>query len=78
MRPIDFMRKIAGLDPNSLENLIQRDPKLQNNQMAQNALRMLCKKDTKGFREMGENLCRERNLSEEDAKKMALDLFKNN
>lgn len=52
------------------KKLMQR-PEAKNNPMAQELARLVKARDMAGIEEMGRNLCKTYNTSEEDAKQMA-------
>lgn len=54
-----------------LFNLMMQRPEAKNNPMAQELARLVKAGDTAGIEQMGRNLCKTYNTSEEDAMKMA-------
>lgn len=56
-----------------LFNALMQRPEAKNNPMAQELARLVKAGDAKGIEEMGRNLCKTYNTSEEDAQKMAQD-----
>lgn len=56
-------------------NQMINSPQVKGNPMAQNALKMYQSGDTKGLKEMAENLCKENGTTAEDVKKNIMSQF---
>lgn len=54
-----------------LFNKLMERPEAKNNPMAQELARLVKEKDKAGIEQMGRNLCKTYNTSEDDAKQMA-------
>lgn len=57
--------------PPIVRKLLQNSPQAKNNPMAQQLLQLIDADDMSGIEQMGKNLCKTYNTSEEDAAKMA-------
>lgn len=57
-------------------NQMMNDPRVKNNPMASNAMKMYQNGDTQGLKNMAENLCNERGISLEQATQMVMNVFK--
>lgn len=56
-------------------NQMMKSPQVQNNPMAQNAMKMYQSGDTQGLKAMAENLCKERGITTDQAKQMVMGMF---
>lgn len=56
-------------------NQMMNSPQIKSNPMAQNAMKMYQSGDTKGLREMAENLCRENGTNPEEVKNRIMNQF---
>lgn len=66
--PLTFMEAIKN--PNAFFNNIMNNSNMKNNPIAQNVIKMYQNGDSKGLRDLGLNLCRERGITEEQLKLM--------
>lgn len=56
-------------------NQMVNSPQVQNNPMAKNAMQMYQNGDTNGLKSMAENLCKERGITVDEAKKKVMSMF---
>lgn len=56
-------------------NQMVNSPQVQNNPMAKNAMQMYQNGDTNGLKSMAENLCKERGITVDEAKKNVMNMF---
>lgn len=54
---------------------MMKSPQVQNNPMAQNAMKMYQSGDTQGLKTMAENLCKERGITTDQAKQIVFNMF---
>lgn len=58
-----------------LLNQMMNSPQVQNNPMAKNAMQMYQSGDTGGLKTMAENLCKEREITVDEAKQKVMSMF---
>jgi hypothetical protein len=58
-----------------LLNQMMNSPQVQNNPMAKNAMQMYQSGDTVGLKTMAENLCKEREITVDEAKQKVISMF---
>ena len=78
MNPINIIQMMTSGNPQqAIQNIIESNPNIQNNPLAQNAMKMYKNGDTKGLQNMAENMCKERGITVDQAKQQVMGMFKN-
>ena len=76
MNPINIIKMmISGNPQQAIQNIIESNPNIQNNPLAQNAMKMYQNGDTKGLQNMAENMCKERGITVDQAKQQVIGMF---
>ena len=76
MNPINIIQMmISGNHQQAIQNIIESNPNIQNNPLAQNAMKMYQNGDTKGLQNMAENMCKERGITVDQAKQQVMGMF---
>ena len=79
MNPINIIQMmISGNPQQAIQNIIESNPNIQNNPLAQNAMKMYQNGDTKGLQNMAENMCKERGITVDQAKQQVIGMFNKN
>ena len=79
MNPINIIQMmISGNPQQAIQNIIEINPNIQNNPLAQNAMKMYQNGDTKGLQNMAENMCKERGITVDQAKQQVMVMFNKN
>lgn len=60
---------------NVILNKMLSDPRINSNEVAQNAVNLLRKGDSKGLQQMAENLCQQKGVTAEEVKQKILSSF---
>ena len=64
MNPVELIRLIKSGNPQQvLSQMMNSNPQISNNPMAQNAIKMYQNGDTQGLKMLAENLCREQGIT---------------
>ena len=71
--PLEFMQAINN--PQAFMQKIMDNSQIMNNPMARNAMEMYQKGDTKGLKQMAENLCHEKGIDPNEALKQLKSRF---
>jgi hypothetical protein len=76
MNPINIIQMMTSGNPQqAIQNIIERNPNIQNNPLAQNAIKMYQNGDTRGLQNMAENMCKERGITVDQAKQQVMSMF---
>ena len=76
MNPINIIQMMTSGNPQqAIQNIIERNPSIQNNPLAQNAMKMYQNGDTSGLQNMAENMCKERGITVDQAKQQVMGIF---
>lgn len=76
MNPINIIQIMTSGNPQqAIQNIIERNPNIQNNPLAQNAIKMYQNGDTRGLQNMAENMCKERGITVDQAKQQVMSMF---
>ena len=76
MNPINIIQMMtSGNTQQAIQNIIESNPNIQNNPLAQNAMKMYQNGDTKGLQNMAENMCKERGITVDQAKQQVIGMF---
>ena len=76
MNPINIIQMMTSGNPQqAIQNIIESNPNIQNNPLAQNAMKMYQNGDTKGLQNMAENMCKERGITIDQAKQQVMGMF---
>lgn len=76
MNPINIIQMMTSGNPQqAIQNIIESNPNIQNNPLAQNAMKMYQNGDTKGLQNMAENMCKERGITVDQAKQQVIGMF---
>ena len=76
MNPINIIQMMTSGNPKqAIQNIIESNPNIQNNPLAQNAMKMYQNGDTKGLQNMAENMCKERGITVDQAKQQVIGMF---
>ena len=76
MNPINIIQMMTSGNPQqAIQNIIESNPNVQNNPLAQNAMKMYQNGDTRGLQNMAENMCKERGITVDQAKQQVMGMF---
>ena len=76
MNPINIIQMMtSGNLQQAIQNIIESNPNIQNNPLAQNAMKMYQNGDTRGLQNMAENMCKERGITVDQAKQQVMGIF---
>lgn len=76
MNPINIIQMMTSGNPQqAIQNIIENNPNVQNNPLAQNAMKMYQNGDTSGLQNMAENMCKERGITVDQAKQQVMGMF---
>lgn len=76
MNPINIIQMMTSGNPQqAIQNIIEKNPNIQNNPLAQNAIKMYQNGDTRGLQNMAENMCKERGITVDQAKQQVMSMF---
>ena len=76
MNPINIIQMMTSGNPQqAIQSIIENNPNIQNNPLAQNAMKMYQNGDTKGLQNMAENMCKERGITIDQAKQQVMGMF---
>nr|DAX03472.1 MAG TPA: hypothetical protein [Bacteriophage sp.] len=76
MNPINIIQMMTGGNPQqAIQSIIENNPNVQNNPLAQNAMKMYQNGDTRGLQNMAENMCKERGITVDQAKQQVMGMF---
>jgi hypothetical protein len=76
MNPINIIQMMTSGNPQqAIQNIIESNPSIQNNPLAQNAMKMYQNGDTRGLQNMAENMCKERGITVDQAKQQVMGMF---
>lgn len=76
MNPINIIQMMTSGNPQqAIQNIIESNPNIQNNPLAQNAMKMYQNGDTRGLQNMAENMCKERGITVDQAKQQVMSMF---
>jgi hypothetical protein len=76
MNPINIIQMMTSGNPQqAIQSIIENNPNVQNNPLAQNAMKMYQNGDTRGLQNMAENMCKERGITVDQAKQQVLGMF---
>ena len=76
MNTINIIQMMTSGNPQqAIQNIIESNPNIQNNPLAQNAMKMYQNGDTKGLQNMAENMCKERGITVDQAKQQVMGMF---
>lgn len=76
MNPINIIQMMTSGNPQqAIQNIIENNPNVQNNPLAQNAMKMYQNGDTRGLQNMAENMCKERGITVDQAKQQVIGMF---
>lgn len=76
MNPINIIQMMTSGNPQqSIQSIIENNPNVQNNPLAQNAIKMYQNGDTRGLQNMAENMCKERGITVDQAKQQVIGMF---
>ena len=79
MNPINIIQMMTSGNPQqAIQSIIENNPNVQNNPLAQNAMKMYQNGDTKGLQNMAENMCKERGITVDQAKQQVIGMFNKN
>lgn len=65
----------SRINPNYIVQQLMRNPNLENNQLAHNAVQMYQNGDKNGLNELMTNLCKEKGITREDVEKQIKMMF---
>jgi hypothetical protein len=75
MNPINIIQMMTSGNPQqAIQSIIENNPNVQNNPLAQNAMKMYQNGDTRGLQNMAENMCKERGITVDQAKQQVMEL----
>ena len=73
MNPINIIQMMTSGNPQqAIQSIIENNPNVQNNPLAQNAIKMYQNGDTRGLQNMAENMCKERGITVDQAKQQVM------
>lgn len=76
MNTINIIQMMTSGNPQqAIQNIIESNPNIQNNPLAQNAMKMYQNGDTRGLQNMAENMCKERGITIDQAKQQVMGMF---
>ena len=76
MNPINIIQMMTSGNPQqAIRSIIESNPNIQNNPLAQNAIKMYQNGDTRGLQNMAENMCKERGITVDQAKQQVIGMF---
>ena len=76
MNPINIIQMMTSGNPQqAIQSIIEGNPNIQNNPLAQNAIKMYQNGDTRGLQNMAENMCKERGITVDQAKQQVMSMF---
>ena len=76
MNPINIIQMMTSGNPQqAIQRIIENNPSIQNNPLAQNAMKMYQNGDTRGLQNMAENMCKERGITVDQAKQQVMGMF---
>lgn len=76
MNPINIIQMMTSGNPQqAIQSIIENNPNIQNNPLAQNAMKMYQNGDTRGLQNMAENMCKERGITVDQAKQQVMGMF---
>lgn len=76
MNPINIIQMMTSGNPRqAIQSIIENNPNVQNNPLAQNAMKMYQNGDTRGLQNMAENMCKERGITVDQAKQQVMGMF---
>lgn len=76
MNPINIIQMMTSGNPQqAIQSIIKGNPNVQNNPLAQNAIKMYQNGDTRGLQNMAENMCKERGITVDQAKQQVMSMF---
>lgn len=76
MNPINIIQMMTSGNPQqAIQSIIENNPNVQNNPLAQNAMKMYQNGDTRGLQNMAENMCKERGITVDQAKQQVIGMF---
>jgi hypothetical protein len=76
MNPINIIQMMTSGNPQqAIQSIIEGNPNVQNNPLAQNAIKMYQNGDTRGLQNMAENMCKERGITVDQAKQQVMSMF---
>ncbi len=76
MNPINIIQMMTSGNPQqAIQSIIEGNPNVQNNPLAQNAIKMYQNGDTRGLQNMAENMCKERGITVDQAKQQVMGMF---
>ena len=76
MNPINIIQMMTSGNPHqAIQSIIENNPNIQNNPLAQNAIKMYQNGDTRGLQNMAENMCKERGITVDQAKQQVIGMF---
>lgn len=76
MNPINIIQMMTSGNPQqAIQSIIENNPNVQNNPLAQNAMKMYQNGDTRGLQNMAENMCKERGITVDQAKQQVMSMF---
>lgn len=76
MNPINIIQIMTSGNPQqAIQSIIENNPNVQNNPLAQNAMKMYQNGDTRGLQNMAENMCKERGITVDQAKQKVMGMF---
>jgi len=76
MNPINIIQMMTSGNPQqAIQSIIENNPNVQNNPLAQNAMKMYQNGDTRGLQNMAENMCKERGITVDQAKQQVMGIF---
>lgn len=76
MNPINIIQMMTSGNPQqAIQSIIENNPNIQNNPLAQNAMKMYQNGDTRGLQNMAENMCKERGITVDQAKQQVIGMF---
>jgi hypothetical protein len=76
MNPINIIQMMTSGNPQqAIQSIIENNPNVQNNPLAQNAMKMYQNGDTRGLQNMAENMCKERGITVDQAKQQVMGMF---
>ena len=76
MNPINIIQMMTSGNPQqAIQNIIESNPNIKNNPLAQNAMKMYQNGDTRGLQNMAENMCKERGITVDQAKQQVMGMF---
>ena len=76
MNPINIIQMMTSGNPQqAIQSIIENNPNVQNNPLAQNAMKMYQNGNTRGLQNMAENMCKERGITVDQAKQQVMGMF---